>query len=105
MHLLPRRASSPPGQLLVSPIPRPGPPQRLMLIAVPPPPATSGVAFQSLTEVRLEMMTYWRFSIWVSLSLFIAILAVVSFLTPAPQKVAGKINDPTLKAAAAIKMR
>ena len=49
------------------------------------------------------MTTYWRFSIWLSLSLFIAILAVVSFLTPAPHKVAGKINDPTLKAAAAIK--
>ena len=45
---------------------------------------------------------YWKFSVGLSLTIFIATLAVVSFLTPTPQKVAGRINDPTLKAAAAI---
>ena len=49
------------------------------------------------------MTTYWKFSVGLALCLFIAALAVVSLLTPAPQEVAGKINDPTLKAAAAIK--
>ena len=46
--------------------------------------------------------TYWKFSVELSLTIFIATLAVVSFLTPTPQKVAGRINDPTLRAAAAI---
>ena len=49
------------------------------------------------------MTTAWKFSVVLSLSLFLATLAVVSFLTPAPQTIAGKINAPTLKAAAAIK--
>ena len=49
------------------------------------------------------MMTYWKFSVGLSLILFITTLAVVSVLTPAAQKVAEKINGPTLKAAAAIK--
>ena len=48
------------------------------------------------------MTTCWKFSVGLSLSLFITTLAVVSLLTPTPQKVAGRINDPTLKAAAAI---
>jgi hypothetical protein len=48
------------------------------------------------------MTTWWKFSVGLSLSLFITTLAVVSLLTPTPQKVAGRINDPTLKAAAAI---
>ena len=50
----------------------------------------------------MEITTYWKFSVGLSLTLFIATFAVVSFLTPTPQKVAGRINDPTLKAAAAI---
>jgi hypothetical protein len=49
------------------------------------------------------MTACWKFSVGLSLSLFIATLAVVSFLTPTPEKVAAKFNDPTLKAAAAIK--
>ena len=48
------------------------------------------------------MTTWCKFSVGLSLSLFITTLAVVSFLTPTPQKVAGRINDPTLRAAAAI---
>ena len=47
-------------------------------------------------------MTYWKFSVGLSLVLFIATLAVASFLTPATQNVAEKINSPTFKAAAAI---
>ena len=53
-------------------------------------------------EVRLEIRTDWKFPVGLSLTIFIATLAFVSFLTPAPQKVAGRINDPTLRAAAAI---
>ena len=49
------------------------------------------------------MTTSWKFSVGLALSLFIATLAVMSFLTPAPQTIAGKINGPTLKAAAAIR--
>ncbi len=49
------------------------------------------------------MTTCWKFSVGLSLILFLATLAVVSVLTPAAQEVAGKINDPTLKAAAATK--
>ena len=47
------------------------------------------------------MTTSWKFSVGLSLSLFIATLAVMSFLTP--QTIAGKINGSTLKAAAAIR--
>ncbi len=49
------------------------------------------------------MTTCWKFSVGLSVILFLATLVVLSFLTPAAQEVAGKINDPTLKAAAAIK--
>ncbi len=50
------------------------------------------------------MMPYWKFSVALSLILFLATLAVLSVLTPAAQDVAGKINNPTLKAAAAIEI-
>ena len=100
MHeLSPRRTSSP----------LTGPSQGLLSATLdgdygsPPRPATSVVAVRSLMEVRLEMTTCWKFSVGLSLILFLATLAVVSVLTPAAQEVAGKINDPTLKAAAAIK--
>jgi hypothetical protein len=49
------------------------------------------------------MTTSWKFAVGLSITLFVATLAVVSFLTPAHQTLAEKINHPTLKAAAAIK--
>ena len=55
------------------------------------------------TEIFAIMRSSLRFSIGLSLTVFIVTLAVVSFLTPAHQKLASKINGPTLKAAATMK--
>ena len=51
----------------------------------------------------LTMTTPWKFAIGLPLALFVAILAVAPLLTPAPHQLAAKINDQTLKAAAALK--
>jgi hypothetical protein len=45
----------------------------------------------------------WKFSARLSLAVFAAVLGVAPVLTPAHQKMAQKINAPTLKAAAAAK--
>ena len=49
-------------------------------------------------------MTTWKFAVGLSVVLFILTLAVMSFVTPTHQTLAAKINDQTLKAAAAIKL-
>ena len=52
----------------------------------------------------ISMMTMpWRFAVTLSLALFVAILAVAPLLTPARHQLAAKINEQTLKRAAAIK--
>ena len=43
------------------------------------------------------MTSSWKFSVGLSLTVFLLTLAVEFFLTPAHQKVAGTINGPTLK--------
>ncbi len=48
------------------------------------------------------MTASWQFSIGLSLAAFAGTLIVVSLLTPAYRDVAGTINGPTLKAAAAM---
>ncbi len=48
------------------------------------------------------MTTSWNFSFGLTLTAFFETLIVVSLLTPAYRDVAGTINRPTLKAAAAI---
>ena len=53
--------------------------------------------------MTLTVTTSWEFAIRLSLALFIAILAVAPLLTPARHQLAAKINDQTLKLAAAIK--
>jgi hypothetical protein len=49
------------------------------------------------------MTTSWKFSAGLSIMVFISAFAVMSFLTPAHQTLAAKINHPTLRAAAAVK--
>ena len=46
----------------------------------------------------------WKFDVGLSLSLFVAVLAVAPLLTPTREKVAARYNDQTFKAAAAIKV-
>ncbi len=48
------------------------------------------------------MTASWNFSFGLTLAAFLETLIVVSFLTPAYRDVAGTINRPTLKAAAAM---
>ena len=48
------------------------------------------------------MTASWNFSFGLSLTAFVGTLIVVSLLTPAYRDVAGTINGPTLKAAAAM---
>ncbi len=48
------------------------------------------------------MTASWKFSFGLTLTAFIETLIVVSLLTPAYRDVAGTINGPTLKAAAAM---
>ena len=53
--------------------------------------------------MTLMMDMPWRFCVGLSLALFVAILAVAPLLTPAQHQLAAKINNQTLKRAAAIK--
>jgi hypothetical protein len=53
--------------------------------------------------MTLMMTMPWKFAVGLSLTLFFAILAVAPFLTPARHQLAAKINEQTLKRAAAIK--
>jgi hypothetical protein len=49
------------------------------------------------------MRSSWKFYIRLSLTVFIVTLAVETFLAPAHQQIAFKIDGPALNAAAAIK--
>ena len=53
----------------------------------------------------MTMMTImpWKFAVWLSLTLFVATLAVAPLLTSARHRLAAKINEQTLGLAAAIK--
>ena len=53
--------------------------------------------------MTLMMIVPWKFAVGLSLTLFIAILAVAPLLTPARHQLAATINEQTLKRAAAIK--
>ena len=53
--------------------------------------------------MTLTRTTSWKFAVGLSLTLFVAILALAPFLTPARHQLAAQINDQTLRLAAAIK--
>jgi hypothetical protein len=46
----------------------------------------------------------WKSAVIIALAPFLASLAIAPVFAPAHQKLAAKINSPTLKAAAAIKV-
>lgn len=53
--------------------------------------------------MTLTMDMPWKFSVGLSLALFVVVLAMAPFLMPARHQLVAKINEQTLKAAAAIK--